>query len=161
MVEHFIFAWINFAILVAGLLYLLRKPAREFLSGRREKIRALIVKTRHRHEESLKKHEESKLKIAKAEADANALKQNLIDTGNFGREAIIRRAKDTAERIKMETELSAMQEHVRAGTSLSKDAMIKAFDEANATLLRGISREDEMRILDESLSVLNKFPPPL
>jgi len=157
MVEHFIFAWINFALLVAGLLYLLRKPAREFLSGRREKIRALIVKSRHHHDESLNKYEESKARLATVDMDAESMKQKLIETGNFGREAIIKRANEIAERIKRETELSGIQEHARASASLSREAMLEAFDEASKTLSQGVSREDEMRLLNESLTVLNRL----
>lgn len=152
MIEHFIFQWVNFLILTGGLVYLLRRPFREFLSGRREKIRTQIVKTRHQHESALARHKDAQEKIAHADTDAEALKKSLIETGNFGREAIIKRAREAAERIARETEVLAVQEHARARSALSKEALSLAFEEASKILSRGIPREDQIRMLDESLS---------
>lgn len=157
MIEHFVFQWINFFLLVGGLLYLLRKPVREFLFGRREKIRASIVKTRHHHEEACAKFNESKAKYLRIDADTEALKRSLTETGTFGQKVIIARARETAERIRKEADISAIQEHARARDSISKEALLAAFDEAYITLSRGVSRDDETRLLDESISVLNKL----
>ncbi len=157
MVEHFIFQLVNFFILIGVLAYLLRRPLKEFLSGRREKFRAQIVKMRNQHEAALARYKEARERLTHASADALALKKSLVETGNFGREAIIKRARETAERIDRETKLMAVQENSRARTTLSREALSLAFDEAREALSHGIPREDQIRILDDSLSLAGRI----
>lgn len=156
MVENFIFQLINFFILAGVLAYFLRRPLGEFLSGRREKLRGQIVKMRHQHESALAGLKEAQERLAHADSDVEALKKSLIETGNFGREAIIERARETAERIRRETEILAIQGHSRARETLSKEALSLAFEQASKVLSQGVPREDQIRILDESLSSIGR-----
>jgi len=155
-VEHIIFEWINFILLVGGLFYIFKSPGREFLSGRREKIRLLISKARHHYDESRKKHLASKTKLEHIETDLASLKRSFEETGAYGRKATLERAQEAEDRINKETEFLIAQEQLRMRISLSRQALADAFEKARTTLVTGMSGDDQLNLLNESLKTLRK-----
>jgi F0F1-type ATP synthase membrane subunit b/b' len=156
-IEHVIFEWMNFILLVGGLFYMLKNPGRELLSGRREKIQVLIWKARHYYDEAHKKNQSAKAKLELVDADIASLKRSLEEMGSYGRMAILERARETGNRIHKETEFLTAQEQMRMRLSLSKQALSDAFEKARTSLITGISRDDQLKFLDESLKTLRKL----
>lgn len=152
MMENFIFQWINFIILISGLVYLLRLPLKEFFSKRRELIRSHIVKARHRHEEAAARNKTCRARLENVNADAKSVKNSLVETGSFGRETAVKRARETADRLKAETETAMRQERARAQAALSKETLAMAFEESRKRLSGGVADEDQLRLVDESLT---------
>lgn len=154
LLENFMIQWINFGLLAGLLFYLLRKPFREFLSGRREKLRIKIVKARHHHEAAVAKLTRSKTNLSMADEDAEKIKRTLIETGTYSAEAVIAKAKEAAQRIKKDAHTAAEHEAVRTEELLSKDILRTAFDLAHKRLSEGIPGEDQERLLTQSLTIL-------
>ena len=154
LIENFIIQWINLGLLVGVLFYVLRKPLREFLSGRREKLRVKIVKGRHQYEAAVAKLKQSKTNLAMAGKDADKIKRTLIETGMYGADALVAKAKEAAQRIRADAHTAAEQEAVRAEELISKDLLKTAFDAAHKKLSEGISGEDQDRLLTQSLTIL-------
>lgn len=154
LLENFIIQWINFGLLAGLLFYLLRRPLREFLSGRREKLRVKIVKGRHAHETATAKLNQARTNLSMADKDAEKIKRTLIETGTYGAEAIIAKAGEAAQRIKKDAHTAAEQEALRTEELLSKDILRTAFDLAHKKLSEGIPDKDQERLLTESLTIL-------
>jgi F-type H+-transporting ATPase subunit b len=154
LVENFIVQWINFGLLAGFLFYILRKPLREFLSGRRERLRVKIVKGRHAHETAVAKLAQAKTNLSMADKDAEKIKRTLIETGTYGADAMIAKAKEAAQRIRRDAHTAAEQDAVRTEKLISKNVLRTAFDLAHKKLTQGISGEDQDRLLTESLTIL-------
>jgi len=155
--ERFIFAWVNFFLLIGGLAYILRRPVREFLLARRERLRLFISRARRQYDEAKTKREASQKRFELADADAATLKHSLIETGSYGRAAIIESAKETVERIRRETELLTKRETSRTCDAISRETLVNAFEKAARQLSLGVSRDDELKLLDASLSAFEQM----
>lgn len=156
ILEYFILQWANLAILLIGLIVVIRRPAREFLQGRREKFRLSAEKAKHDLDEAQIKYDEAKKKESGAARDARNLKQSMIETGKFSRQKIIDDAVNTSERIRREAKLMASYELQSAKDALTKRCLLLALSKAHEILQGGISKENHEKLLIESFSVLKQ-----
>ena len=152
--EFLILQCFNLAILLITIFILLRKPAREFLQNRKEKMRLLMDKVSHDLNEAQSKYDEAKRKKSNAAQDAEELKRSLIDTGNFCKDSLIKEADETATRIQRESKLMAAHELQSTQKSIMRDTLNIAFAKAEGMLKKGITKENHEKLISKSLDTL-------
>jgi F0F1-type ATP synthase membrane subunit b/b' len=94
-----LFKWINFALLVGGLGYILRKPLREFFSQRSASIRNSLEEGRKALESSQAQLAAVEGKLGRLEAEIKAFKASVARDIHAERERLQKEAAVEAERI--------------------------------------------------------------
>ena len=143
---------LNFAILAVGLTFLLYKPILKFIKKRQDEINANIQKGEKMQEEadSLKEEYEQKLKNVDEEADA--IKKEAEQQAHANAEKIIRDALDDASKIKEQAKVTA-KELERAAVVDAKKEIAEAVVSLTEDLIeREITKEDNVRIIENSLA---------
>ena len=142
---------LNFVILAVGLTFLLYKPILKFIKKRQEDIKSNIEKgetmqaeaeqKRQEYQEKLDAVDEEVSAIKKAaEADARDLAKEIIDQANADAVNIKEKAKVDAQEIQKQALADAKEQIADAVISLTEELVD-----------REISREDNERIIDNSL----------
>jgi len=147
---------INFGILVAALVFFLRKPLSKFLKERRE----LLIQSM---EEAKRANEEAKEKLAGVEEKLSAIE------GEIGKinesmdkeiESEIGRIKDLTsgeiERIKEQASFAAEQELKIARQELRQEAADLSVETAKEIIARSVDSEDQKRFVRESVEKLKE-----
>lgn len=129
-------AWkfINLAIFVGLMVYLLKKPLSETFKAKREEIRAELIKAEEEKQAALAKLTETEAKMARLEAE---------------KEAVLNRAKEEAKaeekRITEETENEVKKLRDQAENEISRTAALARHE------LRKISAEETIRLAEEAI----------
>lgn len=156
-IEYILLQWVNLVILLIILTLLLKKSAREFLYGRKERIRLFLEKAAKDYRDMQNKYQQAKKKDAAANKDAENLKSSIIETGNFRSDALIKEAKNTAERIKKEADARATHNLQKAKELIAREILELSFDRAGKILKEGIAEEKQIVLVDSSLNALKNI----
>ena len=129
-----IFAVINFAIMAGLLVYLLRKPIRDFLTGRRDDVRKAIEEAQAAQVKAEKQLAEYRQMMAGIDTELRQLKDEILSAGQREREQILADAKAQAEKAAADARLMGDQEVRRAKEEL-RDEMVRLATELTAKSL--------------------------
>jgi F-type H+-transporting ATPase subunit b len=147
---------INFALLVALLFFLLRKPMSNFVNGRHQKVREDLEEAQRAREEAEAHYKEMEQKLAEAQKEMTELKQMLIDQGKAEKEKILANAQREGERIRQQSEITAQQEIKKAQHLLRQEAVELAASMAETMLKERIQPKDHEILIDDYLEKLEK-----
>ncbi len=140
--------WINFAILVAVLSWLLFQPAKEFIQKKRERIKSRIDSA----QEKEKTAEELKVQRQQELEEARDRRREIIEQAEERADKIVDNAREEAEeqasRIVDQAKKEAEQERREVLEELEKQYVDIALAGAERVLDREISREDHEEFLD-------------
>jgi len=140
--------WINFAILVAVLSWLLFRPAKKFIQEKRETIKSRIDSAQERE----KTAEELKTQRKEELEEARERRQEIIEKAEQRGSKIVEEAREEAEdqasRIVDRAKKEAEQEKREVLEELEKQYVDVAMVGAERVLKREISREDHEEFLD-------------
>jgi len=142
---------INFAILFAGLFFVLRKPAAKALNARIEGIKEQLESL-----ELQKKAAEAQLaqyneKLAELDKEAEKIVAEYIRQGNEARARILREAEATAEKLEQQARRNIENEFARARITLQQEVVENALSKAEEMIRQSIGNEDQDRLVDEYL----------
>jgi len=147
---------INFGILVAVLVFFLRKPLSKFLKERRELLIQSI-------EEAKRANEEAKSKLAGVEEKLSAIEGEISKINESMEKEIegeIERIKDLTsgeiERIKEQASFTAEQEVKIARQALRKEAAELSIETAKEIIARSVDSEDQKRFVRESVEKMKE-----
>lgn len=148
---------INFGILVAVLVYFLRKPLSLFLKERSEQIGKSI-------DDAAAARAEAKKKLMAMDARMTALsgeiaKMNAQMESEAATEAQTLRDTATAEieRIRAQAKLSGEQELKKARAELRREASALATEAAEAIVRKSLSAQDQERLLQENIDKIERI----
>jgi F-type H+-transporting ATPase subunit b len=146
----------NFGLLIIALVYFLRKPIREGLFGRREKIAKAVEESERLRQEVERMLREYEAKLAQLDGEVALLMADAKAEGEKERERIVERARPTAEKIMEDARNAAARETERAKARLQKEVVERAVLEA-MTMLRGrIGEKEHQLFTDEFVKGLEK-----
>lgn len=91
--------YINFAILVGVLVYLLRKPMKDFLAQKREAVGKMLKDSEQARDEALSRLAALQSKLESLEADIDQIRQQAEREAQAEKERLIEEAKEDARRI--------------------------------------------------------------
>lgn len=140
--------WINFAILVAVLSWLLFRPAKEFIQEKRKRIKSRIDSAQEKEKtaEELKAQRQQELK------EARERRQEIIEEAEERADRIIddarEEAEDQASRIVDRAKKEAEQEKREVLEELEEQYVDLAMVGAERVLRREISRDDHEEFLN-------------
>lgn len=150
----FIAKVVNFLILFGGLIYLLRKPIKQFLADRAVKIDTTISdaeESRHGAEADLGKTE---TRLAALSREIEELREKAVFEGEREKERIIREAREEGERMK-ESAGQEIEMISRAGIrGLKEYAVTLAAAEAMHRIQERLTPEKHTQLIDDSIEKL-------
>lgn len=157
LMTDFIWRMFNFAVTVGILVYFVRKPIKNGLSGRRDGIAKALEEAEVAKTEAEAKFAEYDEKLNKAEAEIEAIAADLKREGELERERIVAQAKETAEKIRTEAEKLAGFEVARAQAELKAEATRLAVELAETLLQKSFTEKDQSRLLDEYMKKVGEL----
>ena len=157
IVTDFIWRCFNFAVTVGILVYFVRKPIKNALSGRREGIATALEEAEKARTDAEAKFAEYDEKLNKAESEIKVIAADLKREGELERDRIIAQAKESAEKIRNEAEKTAGFEVAKAKTELKAEATRLAVELAEELLKKNFSSKDESRLLDEYMKKVGEL----
>ena len=141
------FKWINLAILLGGLIYLLKKPAAEFFESRKNEITDGLQKAEAAQAESNRRMKEIEGRLQKLSSDIAALQAQADVESAEEREKILQEARRDMERLVEQSH----QEIDRAARSIERNIREKiadaVIDRASRTLETQITQDDQKRVI--------------
>ncbi|PLX46124.1 MAG: hypothetical protein C0609_01395 [Deltaproteobacteria bacterium] len=143
--------FVNFAILVAVFIYVLRKPIPQALSERRENIAKELAEAKEAKEEAEAKLAEFKAKVANLEAEAVKIREDFKAEGERQRERIIEQAKKSAETIRANAAKVGEREAKMAAEKLKNEAVAQALALAKELLAKSYGDDDQARSIEQAI----------
>jgi F-type H+-transporting ATPase subunit b len=156
--RNFIYRIMNFAVYIALLYFLLRKPVSAFLGGRRDGIARQVeyLETQARNYEEQAKV--MRRKIYELTADREEALKRYEAEGAKERERIVAEATKAAELIVQRTATAMEQEIKAARRILTVEAGRLAMDLARDLLAKSVTSEDQARLAHEFVEQVVKLP---
>jgi F-type H+-transporting ATPase subunit b len=141
----------NFAVLAIALVFLLKKPLSQALSGRIAGIREQLEEL-----EAKKKATEAELasysqKLASLEAEARQIVDEYVAQGEAAKARILKEAEATAEKMEAQAKKNIAHEFLQAKEQLKREIVDEAMAKAEAMITGAISADDQSKLVDEYL----------
>ena len=141
----------NFFVLAAGLVLLLRKPVSEALSSRIKEIQSHLADL-----EAKRKNAESEVvqyvkKLSDLDKESEKIIEQFVQQGNDAKAKILKEAKTAAEKLEVQANRSIENEFKRAKESIKSDLIEKALVRAEELIKSRINEADQERLVDEYL----------
>lgn len=114
---------INFTLFIVLMVYVLRKPLRDYLQTRRAVFEAMLAESQKAHRDAELKFKDYEARMARVESEIAALKKMAKDEGERDRLAIVEQAKGQAAKLKADTQRMISQE-LRTSKELLKGTTI-------------------------------------
>jgi F-type H+-transporting ATPase subunit b len=153
------FAWrvVNFLILIGVIYWLLADKIKSFLSARREGIRTALAEAVTAREEAEQKFREYSAKLEKATGEIDEIKQMIQAQGLTEKERMIEDARNTAKKMKEDTQARMEQEFNKASRELRIEAVRLSTAMAEELLRKHVRVNDhEALVTDYIEKVVNK-----
>lgn len=141
----------NFAILFIVLFFLLRKPLAQFLNNRRETIAQTLAEFEDKKAEAEARFNDLESKLADLESERGEILRQYAQIGEEEKEKIIANAKDMAERIKQQAEITVQQEINRAKADLVREIADMSASMAEDLIKKNINDKDQQRLVKDYL----------
>lgn len=148
----FMLRLLNFVILVAVLVKLLKKPLVSFFSTRREDIQNLLAELELKRKAAEEKSAEYRAKMAGLEAETKRIVEDLIAEGENERQKIIDAAHKQAQYITQQAQLAIQQEIKAAKESLQTEIAEMSVAAAEEILRKNMQVEDQDRLVREFMT---------
>jgi F-type H+-transporting ATPase subunit b len=145
------FRVLNFAVLVIGLVYILRKPLSQALGSRIKGIKEQLEDLEIRKAEAERKLAEYKNKLAQLEKEAEKIIDDYIKQGNEAKDRILKEAESSAEKLKAQARRNIEHEFEQAKLKLQAEIFETSLQKAEEIIKEKISADDQDRIVDEYL----------
>ena len=152
------FLWrsLNFALLLAILITLLRKPLKSALNQRSENIRLELEALENKKAELQGEVVLYEQKLAQAKEERERITQEYREDGEKEKEKIIQNARAMEHRIREQSRLTIQQELKKAKESLRNDLAEESARLAEALLKKHIKDTDQHVLIGEYLTKVVK-----
>lgn len=139
----------NLILLVGVLVYLARRPVRNYLGERRDRIRTDMEEAERLHREAEGRLAEWNERAARLDDEVEEIRRLTRDRAQEERERLVAEAERAAERIRRDAAGAVDRELQRAREALRREAAELAVDAARRILEERITAEDRGRLVDE------------
>lgn len=142
---------LNFAALMAILIYFLKKPIANFFSDRREAIRAELEELEAKRQEVVQAYKESESKMSSLESSAEEIVAEAVRQGEAERERILAEAERAAANMKRQAEMAVQNELTMAKARLRAEIAEEAARVAEEMVRKNLQPDDDARMIAGSL----------
>lgn len=157
VLKDFIWRCLNFGLMAGLLAYLLIKPIKNGLAGRREGIEKALRDAEAARDEAEARFAEYDAKLSRAAAEIVELQESLRREGEVERERVLANAHAMAEKIKAEAGKAAENEVLRARAELRQEAARLAVAMAEELLRKNINADDQKRLVSDYMSKVGEL----
>lgn len=144
-------AGVNFVLLVAVLVYFLKKPLADYFQVRSQAIKESIEVSRKAHEQASQEYRIIADKLKNIAQEKEDLLNAFRDQGELEKKRIIEDAKAYAERIREDAKKIAEQELLKAKNALKALTIKMTEDLAKKIVEEEISDDDQKRLSESYL----------
>lgn len=146
----------NFAVLLAILIFLLRKPAAQFLNDRIKGIQEQLEDLEAKKKEAENKLAEYNERLAKLTEEADQIIAQYKQQGEAVREKILQGAEASAAKLEEQARRTIDHEFKQAKKQLETEVLEKAISKAEDKLRSRITEDDQGKLIDEYLNEVVK-----
>ena len=157
LLKDFLYRVLNFGLVVAILVYFLRKPLKKGLAGRREDIEKALAEAKQAKEEAEAKFAEYDRKLDQATEEIAEISAAIRREGELEKQKIIENAKQVAIKIEQDAEKAAELEVSKARRELQQEAAQLAVDMAEKMLKKNFTKDDDTRLIDEYMQKVGEL----
>jgi F-type H+-transporting ATPase subunit b len=157
LLKDFLWRILNFGLMAALLVFLLRKPIKNGLAGRREGIEKALAEAKQVKEAAEAKFAEYDQKLALATEEIAEIGDAIRREGELEQQKIIESAKEMAIKIEQDAEKAAALEVAKARTELQREAVQLAVELAEDLLKKNFTKEDDARLIDEYIKKVGEL----
>ncbi|MCK8601134.1 F0F1 ATP synthase subunit B [Desulfoferrobacter suflitae] len=150
--KDFLFRVMNFAIMAAILIKLLKKPMAKYFASRREDIQKMLADLELKKQEAEQKCAEYKAKLAALEEETQKIVSEYVQEGEMERAKILEAAERQAAYIKEQADLSIQQEIKAAKDSLQKEVGELSVTAAEEILRKNMQSDDQERLVRDFMT---------
>ena len=147
---------ISFLILVIGMIFLVYKPVKKYLTKRREILDNEVKETEENKNKALNNVLTSEKEIASSKQKAKTIINNAEISASKKRDEIIENAKIEAKDIIKDANIAADKIKEDAKLELKNQIVDTALKASKKVLEREVSEKDNEKIIDDFISQLDK-----
>lgn len=142
----------NFAILAAVLVFILRKPISQALRSRIKSIQEQLENLEIQKVEAEKRLIQYNEKLSQLENEAAKIVDDYIKQGNEARAKIIKEAEQTAEKLQAQARRNIEHEFDQAKQKLQQEIVESSLQKAEESLKKEITAQDQDKLIDEYIN---------
>jgi len=143
---------LNFAGLVAILVFFLKKPIANGLSSRRQAIMEQFDELDARKSEAEQKYKEYEAKLSQIDTEVQKILDAAVAQGELEKQKIIDEANRAADDIKRQAEMSIQHELGEAKNKLRDDIATQAVALAEELIKKNLQPSDQVKLVENCLS---------
>jgi F-type H+-transporting ATPase subunit b len=149
---------VNFALLIAVLVYFTRKPIQSFFAERRRAIQQDLERSAELQRQAEERYAKWQRRLVDLERELEGIRRVSRERAEAEREHILSDARASAARIEQTARLAVDQELRRAREQLRDEASKLAVELAAGLLREQVTPADRDRLLDEFISRVEQAP---
>jgi len=154
LLKGFLIQVLNFSVLVAVLVWFVRKPVREFFTGRTEAIKKGISEAREAREAAERALEEVQLKLDRSDLEIAKMVKAASEAGAREREHLINEGQRMSQRIIEQAKSGIEFELNQATEGLKAEAAEYAVKLAQEKIGRKLDEAEQMKLLEDAIKRL-------
>jgi F-type H+-transporting ATPase subunit b len=149
---------LNFALLIAVLVYVARKPIQSFFAERRRTIHDDLEQSAELQRQAEERHAKWQRRLVELERELDEIRRLGRDRADAEREQILADARESAARIERTARSAIDQELRRAREQLRDEASDLAVELAAGLLGERVTDADRDRLVDEFIARVEQPP---
>ena len=142
----------NFAVLAAVLVFILRKPISQALSSRVKSIQEQLESLEVQKAEAEKQLAQYNEKLSRLENEAAKIVDDYIKQGNEAKAKILKEAEQTAEKLQAQARRNIEHEFDKAKQKLQQEIVESSLQKAEESLKKEITARDQNKLIDEYIN---------
>ena len=142
---------LNFAGLVAILVFSLKKPIANGLAGRRQAIMEQFDELEARKSEAEQKYREYEGKLSQIDAEVQKILDAAVAQGELEKQKIIDEANRAADDLKRQAEMAIQNELSGAKNKLRNDIATQAVAMAEELIKKNLQASDQVKLVEDCL----------
>lgn len=153
---EFIGSVVNFAGLIAILIWLGRKPVREFLNTRRKNMEQGLAEAANMKEKAEAKYKEYSNRLAKLDDEIKKLTDTITQTAQNEKDRIGRDADERAARLQQDTTRLIEQQMKQLYSDVLREVIDTSMSTAETVLREKLNSQDQQRLAKDFLEQIAK-----
>jgi F-type H+-transporting ATPase subunit b len=141
----------NFVVLAAGLVFLLRKPIPRALNSRIQGIQHQLSDLEARKAEAEKRLAECNQQLGELEKEAGRIMNDYVRQGQEAKARILKEAESAAEKIQVQARRNIEHEFEQTKARLQREIFEQALAKAEALLKQNVTAEDQAHLVEDYL----------
>lgn len=157
VMKEIVYPFINFGLLVALLVYLVRRPLKDYLLSRSKDLAQTIEQAAHEKQEAEAKALNFDRRLKNIEQEMKDFVDSLQKEGELAKQRIIEEAHASSKRMEETAKLIGNQEYLKATERLKEEAVQLSSEWAERYIRDNLKAQDRERMMEESIQRLEKL----